>query len=137
MHKTVVTAAIGAALVLAGTAQAPSPSAPFVIKLVEQNKSGESGTATLNDTSGGLVVKLAMTGGDSKGPQPAHIHVGTCDKLGKVAYPLTNVVDGISSTTVKGVTIADLEKSPYAINVHHSTTDVATYVSCAPVVAPK
>jgi hypothetical protein len=138
MHKTVITAAIGAALVLAGTAQAPSPSAPLVIKLAEQNKSGESGTATLSDTSDGLVVKLEMKGGDSAGPQPAHIHVGTCDKLGKVVYPLSLVKDGASSTTIKGVTIADLEKNPpYAINVHHSTTDIATYVSCGPVPAAK
>jgi len=28
------------------------------------------------------------------------------------------------------VTIAELAKVPHAINVHHSTTDVATYVAC-------
>ena len=43
----------------------------------------------------------------------------------------------MSETTIKDVTIADLEKSDYAINVHHSTTDVPTYVSCGNIVAPK
>jgi hypothetical protein len=128
--KAIIIAAFGTALILAGTAQAPSPSAPLVIKLLEENKSGETGTATLRDTSGGLSVVLALTGGDSKGPQPAHIHFGVCDKLDKVDKPLKNVIDGASTTLIPDVTIADLAKAPHAINVHHSTTDVATYVAC-------
>ncbi|MGD0052866.1 MAG: hypothetical protein ABSD03_13780 [Vulcanimicrobiaceae bacterium] len=130
MKSSIVVASIGAALILAATAQSPSPSAPLVIKLLEENKSGETGTATLRDTAGGLVVVLALTGGDSKGPQPAHIHFGVCDKLDKVDKPLKNVVDGASTTTIPDVTIAELAKVPHAINVHHSTTDVATYVAC-------
>ena len=51
-------------------------------------------------------------------------------KLDKVDKPLKNVVDGASTTTIPDVTIAELAKVPHAINVHHSTTDVATYVAC-------
>ena len=47
------------------------------------------------------------------------------------------VPDGISQTTVPGVTIAELQKAPYAINVHKSATEAAIYVSCGNLSAPK
>jgi hypothetical protein len=98
-------------------------------KLSPQNGSGESGTATLTQHGGSLMVKLALTGGT--GSQPAHIHKGTCAKLNpKPAYPLTTVADGTSSTSIKSVTLAQLMKGTYAINVHKSTTDIKTYVAC-------
>jgi hypothetical protein len=98
-------------------------------KLSPQNGSGESGTATLTQHGDALTVKLALTGGS--GSQPAHIHKGTCAKLDpKPAFPLTTVADGASSTTIKSVTLAQLLKGTYAINVHKSTTDIKTYVAC-------
>ncbi len=106
-----------------------SMSAGTTIKLAAQNGSGESGTATLTQTSGGLVVKLKLTGGT--GEQPDHIHKGTCAKLDpKPAYPLTTISDGTSTTTLKDVKLADLTSGTYAINVHKSTTDIKDYVAC-------
>ena len=138
------TVALGAALVLASTAQSPAPMGGMssmketTVKLNAQNDSGETGTATLKDTDKGLVVSLHLTGGNSAGPQPAHIHPGTCAKLDpKPKYPLSPVKDGTSETTIKDVTVADLEKGEYAINVHKSPTEAATYVSCGNIVAPK
>jgi hypothetical protein len=138
--RTLVSAAVGAALLLAATAQSPAPAThkmPMQIRLAEQNKSGETGTATLFDGAKGLIVKLRMSGGGDV-DQPAHIHKGTCDKLDpKPAYPLKTVHDGQSETTVEGVTIAQLEKAPYAINVHKSAKEIPVYVSCGNIVAPK
>ncbi|MBV8749147.1 MAG: hypothetical protein JO103_05485 [Candidatus Eremiobacteraeota bacterium] len=95
----------------------------------EQNGSGENGTAMLHDTAKGVVVTIHIK--NAKGPQPVHIHKGTCAKLDpKPTYGLHNVVNGMSITTVPGVTVAQLEKSPFAINVHKSLTDIPTYVSC-------
>ena len=137
--RTLVSAAIGAALVLAVTAQSPAPATrklPMQIRLAEQNKSGESGTATLLDGSRGLIVRLRLNGGDVD--QPAHIHKGTCEKLDpKPAYALTTVHEGSSEKTIEGVTIAQLEKAPYAINVHKSTKELPVYVACGNLVAPK
>jgi len=102
---------------------------PDTIKLAAQNASGESGTATLSQGPDGLTVKLALTGGS--GDQPAHIHKGSCAKLDPApAYPLETVSDGKSTTLLKNVTLADLMKGSYAINVHKSTTDLKDYVSC-------
>jgi hypothetical protein len=138
--RTLVSAAIGAALVLAVTAQSPAPATrklPMQIRLAEQNKSDESGTATLLDGAKGLIVRLRLRGGGDV-DQPAHIHKGTCEKLDpKPAYALTTVHDGSSEKTIEGVTIAQLEKSPYAINVHKSTKEIPVYVACGNIVAPK
>ncbi len=147
MRLPVRAAAVGAALIFGVTAQSMAPMAsmapnamtkPLQIKLLAQNNSGETGTATLMDSSKGLVVKLRLTGGEKDVDQPAHIHKGTCDKLDpKPTYPLKTVQNGESETTVPDVTIAELEKSPFAINVHKSTKEIPVYVSCGNIVAPK
>ncbi|MEA2690225.1 MAG: hypothetical protein QOJ39_512 [Candidatus Eremiobacteraeota bacterium] len=141
MLKIVTTAAFSAALVLAATAQSPAPAPPrkmpTQLHLVAQNNSGETGTATLYDGARGLIVRLRTSGGETV-DQPAHIHKGTCEKLDpKPMYPLKAVHDGQSETTVEGVTIAQLQKAPYAINVHKSAKEAAIYVSCGNLVAPK
>lgn len=98
------------------------------VTMKAQNNSGETGTATLKDTAKGVVVTIHIKG--AKGPQPAHIHKGSCAKLDpKPEYPLHNVINGMSITTVPGVTIAKLSGKT-AINVHKSLTDIPTYVSC-------
>jgi len=137
--RTFISAALGAAVLLAATAQSPAPAArkmPMQFRLAEQSKSGETGAATMLDGANGLIVRLRMSGSDAD--QPAHIHKGTCDKLDpKPAYPLKMVHDGMSETTIPNVTIAQIQKAPFAINVHKSTKEVPVYVSCGNVAAPK
>lgn len=101
----------------------------MTVKLMAQNGSGENGTAVLKDVTGGVLVVIALKGAPATA-QPAHIHVGSCPKPGAVKYPLTNVVSGMSKTTVKGTTIAALMASPMSINVHESAADLQKYVSC-------
>jgi Cu/Zn superoxide dismutase len=139
MTKAILfSATLGTALLVAATAQSPAPrKMPTQLHLVAQNNSGETGTATMFDGTKGLIVKLRMSG-DRDVDQPAHIHKGTCEKLDpKPTYPLKMVHDGQSETTIEGVTIAQLQKSPYAINVHKSAKEAAIYVSCGNLVAPK
>jgi hypothetical protein len=101
---------------------------PVNVVMKALNGSGENGNATLRDTPKGLVVTINVK--NAKGPQPAHIHKGSCAKLDpKPEYALHNVVNGMSVTTVPGVTIAKLSGKS-AINVHKSLTDIPTYVSC-------
>jgi Cu/Zn superoxide dismutase len=148
MKRLLSTTAIASAILLASVpslAQSPAPSptgsgapvaapaasgAPLVVPLNAQNGSGETGSATLQDTSDGVVVVLAVAGGNAAGPQPVHIHQGSCAKLGDVKYPLKSIAAGASSTTVPKVTIAMLQSGVYAINVHQSTSAVGTYVAC-------
>lgn len=82
---------------------------------------------------------------------PAHIHEGTCDALGAIAYPLNDVTvppagdmvatpparpammhaeEVLSSVTVVDVSLTDLLAGQYAINIHRSAEDIQTYVAC-------
>jgi hypothetical protein len=85
----------------------------------------------VNNADGMLVVTLAMTGGAFPEPQPAHIHLGACPSPGAVSYPLTDVVDGMSVTTLS-VSWEDLLATgePQAINIHKSMAEASTYTAC-------
>ena len=132
--RTLVSAALGAALLVTATAQSPPPTAhktPLQFRLAEQNNSGEQGTATVLQGVNGVIVKLRLRGGAEGVDQPAHVHKGTCAKLDpKPTYPLNGVKDGVSETTVANATLAELQKGDYAINVHKSGKEAAVYVAC-------
>ena len=107
--------------------------AELTLDLQEQNSSGISGTATLSPTSDGEVEVELEVDGSEGGPHPAHIHEGSCADLDpNPAFPLEDVVDGRSETTVS-VDIADLTLNEYAINVHESPENADVYVACADV----
>src|SRR5438270_13978243 len=99
------------------------------VSMKAQNKSGESGSARLTPEGPDKTrVEITLKGGPKGTPQPAHIHEGSCAKLDpKPKQGLENVVEGKSSTVVPvGV---DAVRG-MAINVHKSTDDIKTYVSC-------
>lgn len=77
------------------------------------------------------------------GPHPAHIHSGSCDELGDVVAPLTDVAErtgeAMGSGTghvVKGshtqvdMPLDDILASPHAINVHLSAEEIDIYIAC-------
>ncbi len=103
----------------------------LTINLGAQNNSKQDGQAFLNDTPGGLKVKIQVKNEPAGASEPAHIHQGTCAKLNPAPWkPLTNVVGGVSVTTIPGLTLAELKKAHYAINVHQSAANLKHYVSC-------
>lgn len=90
----------------------------------------QEGTVRLRPTADGkTTVTIALKGSTAGVAQPAHIHEGACPGVGAVKYPLTNVTDGASTTTLD-VKFADLLTGGYSINVHKSTTESGVYVSC-------
>lgn len=100
------------------------------IALKAQGGSGEDGTATFTDLGGGKTKVVIEVKNGTAAPQPAYIHKGTCANLDpKPEFPLTSVSDGKSETTVD-ISIDDLQKTDYAINIHKSAADLGTYVSC-------
>jgi hypothetical protein len=114
-------------------AMAPAMSATMdkaTVHLFPQNKSGETAIATLTQVGPDVTVVVKTMNGPAD-PQPIHIHKGTCAALDpKPTYPLTTVQDGASTTTIKGITLASLETGAFAINIHHSTSDIPTYYAC-------
>lgn len=101
------------------------------INMGQQSNSGQAGNASVTDVKGGVNVAIHIKSEPKGASEPAHIHKGTCKKLDPAPWkPLNPVVNGNSMTHVVGVTVADLKKGKYAINVHKSPTDLKTYVSC-------
>jgi hypothetical protein len=91
-------------------------------------------------------------------PRPAHIHFGTCDELGDVAFPLEDVT-GVTiagspvaspivenpenpdvvmgETVIESITEVEAnwdtlvgENATYAINVHDSADNMSLYIAC-------
>jgi len=102
----------------------------MTVNLDSQNKSGESGTATLQEVDGKVVVTLSLAGFPKGISQPAHIHTGSCPNPGAIEFPLTSVVNGQSVTTVNTTLQALKGMGPLAINVHKSATSASIYYSC-------
>jgi Cu/Zn superoxide dismutase len=121
-------------LTVAQFSPAIAATSTLTVALNAQNGSGETGTATLTQVGTDVKVVIALKGAPATA-QPAHIHDGTCAAIKGVAYPLSSVVGGASTTTVKGVTIDKLLAGTYAINVHESAADLGKYVACANIVA--
>ena len=116
------------------TVSSPVAMKQVTVNLAEQNDSGESGVAMLNEVDGKVVVSLNLTGFEAGIGQPAHIHQGACPQVGAVKYPLTSPVNGVSETTLN-VTLDQLKSEmPLGINVHKSQTQAGVYVSCGDLV---
>ena len=98
------------------------------VTLDELDDSGISGEAELTETDEGTQVSLMVEG--ATGVHPVHIHFGTCDNLGEVAAPLTDIdANGMSETAVD-LTLDELTSEEYAINAHESAENITNYVAC-------
>jgi hypothetical protein len=88
---------------------------------------------------------LAQTpvGEAGDGPHPAHIHAGTCDALGEVVLPLTDVAapegetEGAAtahavktSHTIVDMPLQEIIDGGHAINVHQSADAIDVYIAC-------
>ena len=125
MKRMVPTVAVAAFAAVTGIALAQG--SPVTVQLGEQNKSGETGTATITPQGSKTQVVLLINGAPAEA-QPAHIHDGTCASLDpKPRIPLQNVMNGKSTTTLD-MPMSAVTKG--AINVHKSASDVKTYVAC-------
>lgn len=99
------------------------------VMLSEQNDSSQSGTALLEAMGDDTTRVTVNAPGPLAGPQPAHIHSGTCEDLGGVVYPLENVVEGYSQTVVMAP-LQDLQSGTFAINLHQSPQQAQIYTAC-------
>lgn len=118
------------ALISVGTLADPASAQQAVtVQLTPQNNSGISGTATLTPMGQQTRVELKLNGAGA-GPQPAHIHEGTCTNLNPAPkYPLTNVVNGSSETTLN-IPLSTIQAAQLAVNVHKSPQEITVYVAC-------
>lgn len=141
MRKLQVLAVLVALLALLGLSGRGALAAgeTDTIQLLEQNNSGQSGTATFtySEDYSTVTIEINLTNGTAE-PQPAHIHAGTCADLDpKPFYPLNSVVNGKSVTVITEEEAGKLDYEQYnqfAINVHKSAAEASVYVACGDIV---
>lgn len=104
----------------------------LMLELMEQNGSGQSGTATLTTVGDGrtrIVLELANAG---QVAQPAHVHPGACDDLGPPVAGLESLVDGRSATIVP-LSLSELQAGGLVVHAHKSDAEFEISVACAPI----
>jgi hypothetical protein len=130
------TAVLGLLLLVLGAMPATvvAQAQSLTLNLAAQNNSGISGTATLTDLGGGKTRIAIQVTGAGAGPEPAHIHPGSCAQLNPTpAFTLTNVANG-SSTTDVDTSLDQLTSQPFAVHMHKSFDELTVYVACADIV---
>ena len=120
--------ALTAAFVLACSTVSLAADQMLQFPLYAQNHSGEEGFVTIIQHGPDLAIGVTAINADLSLKQPIHIHKNTCATLDpKPTYPLATIQNGESATLIRNVSIAQLQATDFAINIHHSTSDVATY----------
>ena len=100
-----------------------------LIALDELNDSGQSGWAKLAAKGDDTEIILSLSPGVMVSSL-VHVHSGQCgDSLGGVANGLTNIVDGMSTTLLEGVSLDSLLTGDFAINAHNAD-DASVYTAC-------
>ncbi len=97
-----------------------------------------------------LMVGISMSAPLTQGqeaedaPHPAHIHSGTCDNLGDIVAPLSDVTELTAgevfgaraavlvkeSDTDVPLPLGDILSAPHAINIHESAEAIQNYIAC-------
>jgi Cu/Zn superoxide dismutase len=123
---------IGVAGCGGGSGDESAGAADLTLQLVEQNSSGQDGTATFTSLEGGRTRIVLELTNPPEVPQPAHVHSGTCDDLGDPVVALTSVEDGTSDTEVER-SLEQLEQGDLVIHAHKSEAEYDVSVACAPI----
>ncbi len=91
----------------------------------------ESGHAVLTAEGSSTRVVVDLDRGVPKGSvEPIHIHEGVCGKINPTPkWALNSLRDGKSETVIP-VSLDELLKGTYAINVHKDPKNIAVYVAC-------
>ena len=127
----IVALAIAAAMLLGFGSPASAQGQSVSLSLASQNGSGITGTAIVTELPGGKLRVEIRANGAGPGPQPAHIHPGTCANLDPAPkFTLSSLTNGTSTTEVDG-SIRDLTASSYAIHLHKAPDELPVYVACA------
>lgn len=132
-RRDLMIGAVVAALGLGSLSTTANAQQSVDVAMSPQSNSGQSGTATLFDEGTQTRVVLRLDN-PAPGPEPAHIHLGSCPNPNAVpTYPLSNVENGMSETVLP-VNLGAIVSQAMAINVHRSPQELAVYVSCGDIV---
>jgi Cu/Zn superoxide dismutase len=131
----VVALAFASAMLFGLSSPTSAQGQSVTMSLASQNNSGVSGTAVITELPGGKLRVEIRANGAGPGPQPAHIHEGTCASLDPAPkFTLTSLTNGASTTELDG-SLGDITASPHAIHLHKAPDELPVYVACADITA--
>src|SRR5688572_3034973 len=100
---TIFALVTGLALAIGGGSLAAAQNQSVTVNLTSQNNSGIVGTATFTELGAGKMRVAIQVTGAGTGPQPAHIHDGTCANLNPAPkFALASLTNGTSTTEIDG-----------------------------------
>lgn len=85
--------------------------------------------------SGETLIEISLSGDAADSDHPAHIHMNTAAEGGGIAIDLTNVMSGVSRSSISalndgtGIAYDELIEFDGYINVHNSASDLGTLVA--------
>jgi hypothetical protein len=118
-------------------------SAVSAVAILKHDPSGVA-DLTWSPQSKELSVKLSLIGLVPKSVHPAHIHIGACNKNGKVIYALHEIVADEKGAATETTTIADvvngIPSEGWSINVHNgpmlTTSEQYLPIACGGITNP-
>jgi hypothetical protein len=130
MRKLIIMGMVALLALSFGPAHVMAQGKVVRLTLIDENGSGEDGSAQVTDLGNGSTkVELIMLNAPDGAEQPASIHEGSCATLdADVKFTLETVKSSKSTSTVKA-SLADLTNAKHAIVVVKSASD-STVISC-------
>lgn len=97
-------------------------------------ESGEEGTVILQEKDGYVTVKVSVA--DPGAIRPIQISNGTCATPEDLKYPLNDIIQGVSETTL-GLPMSEfLGQGPMVLNVYKSPDESTVRTACADLSSP-
>jgi Cu/Zn superoxide dismutase len=129
-RQPVILLALGLCMAVTTAQTVAAQGQSLTVQMASQNNSGINGVATMNETGGKLSVSVRATGSGT-GPQPLHIHEGSCAQLNPTPQFTLSPVSNGASTTDLDSSLQQLTATPHAIHMHKSAEELSVYVACA------
>lgn len=117
-----ITAGCGGGSTPTASTPSPAPSATFTMSAM--NGSGVSGTGAIYKQVGAFKVTVMLTGLVPNSSHASHVHVGSCEAQGAVAYALLVVVADSAGRATATSTVSEdytLARAGWYVNVHLGT----------------
>ena len=97
--------------------------------------SNVTGSASAQSVGVGTGVRISSRGAQSGAHHPWHVHRGKCGDNGPIvgdpgAYPALHVGTDGNASAAATIDAALVEETAYSVNVHRSTADMGTVISC-------
>jgi hypothetical protein len=94
-----------------------------------RNEATATGTATITDLGGGM-TRVVINVTPTYPNMPAHFHADPCPGVAAVVFPLTNVMNGTSTTEINA-SWAEIQSRSRSINLHKGPPpDIDVYTGC-------